>query len=106
MCHHHFGSHHVTSDKIAYDEFLDDAIRNSEVRSLLPEVASTDELIWAHLKDNNRALMEILTLVMGDCLDTTNVAYSALFSGLQHNVKFRVLVVQWLGVVYYVGRVN
>ena len=50
--------------------------------------------------------MEILTLVMGDCLETTNVAYSALFSGLQHNVKFRVLVVQWLGVVYYVGRVN
>ena len=42
----------------------------------------------------------------GDCLETTDGACTVLFSGLQHNVKFRVLVVQWLGVVYYVGRVN
>ena len=35
----------VTSAKIAYDELINDAIRNSEVRSLLPEGASSDELI-------------------------------------------------------------
>ena len=50
--------------------------------------------------------MEISALMIVDCLETTDVAYTAKFSGLQHNVKFRVLVIQWLGVVYYVGRVN